>query len=267
MVGLHASADPQIIPVERCMYLDLRPSLIKVLTFHPPEHIYKLAVTQPNATWIVRIFFKWEGRVGLDSQYFIESVVGDTRRTLNALAGRSVILEIHNEPNLTPEGWSLSWANGAEFSAFVSPVIEALRREFPSVPLMFPAVSPGGAIEGIRYPHTTFLEEARPAVEACDALGVHFYWAAGDPLESAIGQLDTYINQFPSKPLWITEASYLSGDLSDADIAAQYLRFIELVRARPAIRGVVFFVASALDPTFGNEVWLGKNIAPIVGNR
>ena len=266
LVGLHASADPVISAFERCTFQGLRPSVIKVMTHHPPEHIALLARSQPQASWVVRVQFKFEGRL-MNGDEFSTAAIGDTQRTINAIGGRPVIIELYNEPNVAQEGFLHQWQNGTEFQEWWLTALARFRAAFPNVPIIYPGLSPGGDVAGIRQDHTTFIEQSRGAAEASDGLGVHLYWSGSYSLDSALAVLDDYIGRFPGKPIWITETSYNADGISDEERARQYLALIDAVKARPAVRGVIFFVASAYDPTFAPETWVGKNIAPIIGRR
>lgn len=266
LVGLHASADPHISPAERCTFIDLRPSLIKVLSFHPPEDVARLAATQPWASWLVRTFLEFGGRAITPDQ-FVAYTLSDTQRTLGVLDGRPLAVELHNEPNLVAEGLTTSWRDGADFAEWWLAVAADYRRALPGVPLLYPALSPGASVAGVRRDHVTFLEESRAAVDSADALGVHLYWSAEFALAQALAQLDDVIARFPQHPIWITEASYNRGGIDDAERARQYLAFVAALANRPNVRGVTFFVASALDQTFEPETWVGKDVAPLVGDR
>lgn len=265
-VGLHASADPHISHAERCTFLDLRPSLIKVLSFHPPEDIGLLAQSQPDAHWIVRVFLEFGGR-NITPAQFVEFTLSDTVRTLDVLAGRDVIIELHNEPNLTAEGWQTTWQDGAQFAEWWLEVYAGYKKALPTARIIYPGLSPGASVTGIRRDHWQFMEASRSAVEAADGLGVHLYWSDIFPLLSALAVLDEMIGRFPAKPIWITEASYNTGGISDAERAKQYLNLISALQLRPTVQGVTFFVASASDPQFEPETWVGKSIAKQLGER
>jgi hypothetical protein len=86
-------------------------------------------------------------------------------------------------------------------------------------------------------------------------------------MAQALAELDDVISRFRSRPLWITEASYNRGEASAGQIAKDYLRFWRELQTRPLVRGVTFFVASASDPEFSNQVWVGRSIGRLVGRR
>ncbi len=108
---------------------------------------------------------------------------------------------------------------------------------------------------------------SRPAVDAADGLGVHLYWSAVYPLEKALGVLDDYIGRVRFKSIWVTEASNNKAGTSASDKGKQYLQFWHELQKRPTVQGVTFFVASATNPIFAEEVWVGKGIGSIVGKR
>lgn len=265
-VGLHASADPVITWQERCTFLELRPSLVKVQSFHPPSDIAKLAASQPQARWIVRSFLEFGGRA-ISPDEFVEFTLSDTQRSLDVLRGRDVVVELHNEPNLYAEGLGSAWQDGAGFQTWYLDVLAQYRAALPDTRFLFPAVSPGATVDGVRLDHVTFLEQNRAAIAASDGLGVHLYWSATAPMHDALATLDDIIARFPGTPIWITESSYNKGGIDDEQRAREYVAFIEALKQRPAVQGVTFFVASAQDPTFAPETWVGKRIAPLVGAR
>lgn len=265
-VGLHASADPEITWQERCTFLELRPSIIKVQSFHPPTDIAKLAASQPQARWIVRSFLEFGGRA-ITPDEFVEFTLSDTQRSLDVLHGRDVVVELHNEPNLYAEGLGSAWQDGAGFQTWYLDVLAQYRAALPGVRFIFPAMSPGASVAGVRLDHVTFLEQNRAAIAASDGLGVHLYWAANAPVQDALDTLDDIIARYPGTPIWITESSYNKDGIGDEQRAREYIAFIEALKQRPAVQGITFFVASAQDPTFAPETWVGKRIAPLVGAR
>jgi hypothetical protein len=67
--------------------------------------------------------------------------------------------------------------------------------------------------------------------------------------------------------MWITEASRKGRSLPANRMAQEYLRFWRELQGRPVIQGVTYFVASASNPQFAGEVWVGKDIGRLVGKR
>lgn len=268
-LGLHAAATPHIPPSEFAEFASLRPGIIKVLSFHSGDDIARLAREHPNATWVVRAFLSMHGRV-ISPDQFLNDTLGDVKRAINALHGRDVVVELHNEPNLTLEGLGTSWQDGASFNLWWLQVLGKYRQALPGVRYLFPGLSPGQNTD-VRQADRPFLEACRPAVNAADGLAMHAYWSNPHfPMDthpdSGLPLVDDYIRRFPSKPIWITEASNNLGDDWNAK-AREYIAFWQALQKRPTIQGVTYFVASAQGDDFKHETWIGRGIARKLGAR
>lgn len=265
-IGLHASADPGIPEAEFQEFAAARPGMIKVLSFHAPEAIRRLAQQHPDASWVVRAFLSFGGR-NISPDQFLNDTLSDVRRSLDELRGKDVVVELHNEPNLVSEGLGASWADGGAFGAWWSSLLAKYRQALPGVRFIYPGLSPGHAVSGVKHDHIQFIEASRRAVEAADGLGVHIYWSNVYPMTTAIGVLDDYIARFRFKPIWVTEASNNKGGTSPAEKGRQYLRFWQELQRRATVQGVTYFVASASNRDFAEEVWVGRGIGAVVGRR
>ncbi len=266
LIGLHASADPGISQEEIETFKQLRPGVIKLLSFHEPKAIEKLAQTHAGATWLVRAFLDFGGR-DLSPDDFFKFTISDMRRTLDILKGEDVVVELHNEPNLTDEGLGSSWANGADFAKWWLELLRLYRKVLPNLPYIYPGLSPGSDITNRKEDHVRFVEASRAAVEAADGLGVHLYWSNIYPMERSLDVLDDYISRFRFKHIWVTEASNNKSGTSDYQKARQYLKFWQELQARPTVKGVTYFVASASNKNFASEVFVGTNMAEVIGRR
>ena len=272
-LGLHASATPDIGDAEFGEFKALRPGMIKVLSFHSGEDIRRLAKDHPSASWVVRAFLEFGGR-NVTPDQFVEWTIGDTRRALNQLQGKDVVVELHNEPNLSTEGWKSTWADGAAFNRWWLQVLGKYRQQLPGVRYIFPGLSPGpdaAAYGGQRTADRAFLEACRPAINAADGLAMHSYWSSPSyPMlshpDSGTMLVDDYIRRFPAKPIWITEASNNHGKDWNQK-GRDYIQFWQEMQKRPTVQGVTYFVASALPGTFTDETWLGNGIAAKLGAR
>jgi hypothetical protein len=265
-IGLHASADPFISDDEIREFADLRPGIIKVLSFHGAAEIGRLAAQHPDAAWIVRPFVAFDGRV-ISPDQFITDTINDVRRALDVLAGKDVIIELHNEPNVTDDGLGTTWSDGAAFAAWWLELLGKYRQVLPGMRFIYPGLSPGSTVAGVKQDHIQFLEASRAAVEAADGLGVHIYWSAVYPMRTALGVLDDYISRFRFKPIWVTEASNNKAGTSVSLKSQQYLQFWKELQERPTVQGVTYFVAWASNPAFGEEIWVGRGIGALVGRR
>jgi murein DD-endopeptidase MepM/ murein hydrolase activator NlpD len=265
-IGLHASADPDISALEIAEFKALRPGMIKVLSFHNPDGVRQLAQNHPDARWVVRAFLSFGGR-NISPQQFLNDTISDVRRTLNIIGNRDVVVELHNEPNLTDEGLGSTWRNGVEFNTWFLEVLRLYRQAIPGMRFIYPGLSPGSSVAGLKMDHVEFIEASRASVKAADGLGIHIYWSNVYPMALALNGLDDYISRFRFKPIWVTEASNNKTGTTVAQKATQYLQFWQELQKRPTVQGVTYFVASASNPLFGEEIWVGRNIGALVGRR
>ncbi|HID54739.1 MAG TPA: hypothetical protein EYP41_22220, partial [Anaerolineae bacterium] len=270
-IGLHASADPGISQAEIEEFKAMRPGMIKVLSLHDPNAVKTLSQNHPDAKWIVRAFLSFEagGRVrSLSPARFVKDTLSDVKRTLKAIGkNHDVVVELHNEPNLVPEGLTGAWRDGATFADWWLDVLARYRKAIPGMRFIYPGLSPGTAVTGLKQDHVQFAEASRAAIEAADGLGVHLYWSHVYPMQWSLDVLDDYISRFRFKPIWVTEASNNKGGTPVHKKAQQYLKFWQELQKRPTVEGVTYFVASASNPAFREEVWVGRGIGRLVGRR
>lgn len=265
-IGLHASADPEIGEAEHNEFAELRPGIIKVLSFHNADDIGRLAAAHPDAQFIIRAFLSMEGRK-ISPGKFVADTVSDVRRALAQLRKHDVVVELHNEPNLAAEGLGSSWSDGTTFNIWYQELLKRYRQTLPGIRFIFPGLSPGGKVTGTKLDHIQFLEASRAAVEVSDGLGIHLYWSQFQPMEQALETLDDTISRFRAHPIWITEASRNLGPSIPSKLAKEYLYFWKELQTRPVVQGVTYFVASASNPDFAHEVWVGKGIGKQIGRR
>ncbi len=270
-IGLHASADPGITQAEIEEFRAMRPGMIKVLSLHDPNAVKTLAENHPNAKWIVRAylsFYENDRPRNISPARFVKDTLSDVKRTLKAIGKQyDVVVELHNEPNLTLEGLGGAWRDGATFADWWLDVLARYRKAIPGMRFIYPGLSPGAAVTNLKQDHVQFAEASRAAVEAADGLGVHLYWSNVYPMEWSLNVLDDYISRFRYKPIWVTEASNNKGGTPVHKKAQQYLKFWQELQKRPTVEGVTYFVASASNPAFKEEVWVGRGIGKLVGKR
>lgn len=275
--GIHANASPgDISEAEFELYYKIKPNVIKFLNAHSGTSIERAAVAFPDAVFIIRAFLDFGGRAISPAQ-FVQYTIDDTKRAIEALvphvAPEQILVELHNEPNLYAEGFGSAWASASAFDTWLLEVLRLYRTLIPNVRYMFPGLSPGDSIANVRVSDAQFLSQTTKSVAACDAIGVHVYWSNAFPYETAansgLSLLARYRSTFANRELWVTEASN-NGVASAQQKAAEYVRFWRDC-SRMNVRGVTFFVASALDGAFDNEVWIKNGqsvgIAEGVANR
>jgi hypothetical protein len=265
-IGLHASTDPDISEEEHKEFTALRPGIIKVLSMHGADDIARLAAAHEDAHWIVRAFLSFGGR-HISPGQFVNDTIKDVRRALDQLNGRNVIVELHNEPNVTGEGLGSSWSDGEAFEKWWLDLLGKYRRALPDVRFIYPGLSPGSSVTGVKQDHIQFLEASREAVEAADGIGVHLYWSQVYSMRQTLAVLDDFSSRFRDQPIWITEAGRVGPEIPPEKTAEEYLRFWHHLQKRSNVRGVTYFVASASDPDFAAQVWVGRGIADIIGKR
>jgi hypothetical protein len=265
-IGLHASADPDISEEEHLEFARVRPGIIKVLSMHGADDIARLASAHEDAHWIIRSFLSFGGRHITPGQ-FVNDTIKDLRRALDQLSDKNVVVELHNEPNLIAEGLDTSWTDGEAFEKWWLDVLRRYRSALPGVRFIYPGLSTGSTVLGVKQDHIKFLEASRGAAEAADGIGVHIYWSNNFSMQEALSILDDYISRFRDRPIWITEAGRNDGAVSTAKIAQEYLRFWHDLQKRTVVQGVTFFVASATNPDFAQQVWVGTDIGQLIGRR
>ncbi len=265
-IGLHAAADPDISDEEVHEFTLFRPGIIKLLSFHDPVAIRKLAANHPDAKWIVRAFLDFGGR-SISPQQFFNDTISDMKRTMDLLKGKDVVIELHNEPNILTEGLGSAWDNGEEFATWWLRLLRLYRYVFPDHQFIYPGLSPGSDIYNYKQDHIRFLEASRAAIDAADGVGLHLYWSIFHPMEKALDVLDDTISRLRNKSLWVTEASNNKSGTTASTKANQYLAFWKELQRRPLVKGVTYFVASARNPAFSDEVFVGRDMSRIIGSR
>ena len=273
-VGLHWSADHDNgIGWEqpaRLEMLKLKPDVIKFLSFHNPSMVSLVAADNKDSCdiFIVRAFLDW-GTREVTPQMFIDGTLGDTMRTVNAIVGQGVaheeiIIEIHNEMNLQPEGWSQAWGTGRSCMEFFKPVIKAFRAAMPNCRYGIGGLSPGGDIGGVRAGSDLFMSQmiGHPSWDDYDTMFAHVYTVNDWYGPHEISWIDS-IEAVTHKPIYISESSYHSPIGSDgyrvvvpgAVYAAKLAELIELLDERKT-RGVAFYCMSASNEEFRHESWV-----------
>ena len=270
-LGLHATAHGGAYSAaDLQQFADLQPDIIKISSNHHPDSIRQLAQQHPGVTWILRIHYSTGGRAVTPTQ-FVSETINDLPRILAILDGYSldILIEIHNEPNLVSEGLYMAmpgvvsretpgWCSGHQFNTWFLKTLQLLRQALPGRKFLFPGLSPGPTVQGVRQNHMNFALLSYQAIQAADALGVHTYWA-GDDLAKAMSVVDWFRNQFPAKLIYITEASN-NQPWGTPDKALQYADFWKQLNHpdRDHVRGITYFVVSGEYP---HETWVDRDMA------
>lgn len=278
-LGIHMSADSYDMVGDRSVVTAAKPEIIKFLSSHNPIDVSWAVSTFPAVPVVIRAFLNWGGRT-ISPQQFVEWTLPDVQRTVSRINdGRQVYIEIGNEPNLKAEGWTYSWNDGGQYAVWAGQVLSAYRSALPGLSMVFPGLSPGGTVGGVRTDSWVFLSKATALVSSCDALGVHVYFSpeTGWSVDGALEEVRRYAAMFPGKPILVTEASHNTGTATAEQKAAYYLQFWNGLKTISQVLGVTFFVLSASNPAWGwnggsRETWVtliggSVGIAEIVGAR
>ena len=272
-IGLHASADPGKFHGGAAELTEFKTlggnfgenSVFKVLSAHDPSDIARIAQDTQGAAFVVRAFLSMEKRQ-ISPQQFVNDTINDVQRTLQALQGRDVVIELHNEPNLSAEGLKIdgqgSWDSAQGFNDWYMDVLRLYRQSLPGQRFIFPGLSPGWGFEQSdvkRIDSMQFLQACLPAIYASDGVGLHAYWSSQWAMQRTLDQLDDHLGLMSSLiPVWITEASINDNPAvySAQEYADQYVEFWQTMQQRPQVKGVMYFVGSASNPSFAGESWI-----------
>lgn len=269
LVGLHGRADGPLQDADYAAINQARIEAVKLLTSAQPGNVDRLRADNPRVFIMVRLFAHFDGRVVTASE-FAQWMVGD----MAPFYDRGLrYFEVHNEPNLRPEGWTQSWADGAAFGAWFLDVSQRIKQVYPDALLGYPGLSPGDHVPGLRQNALEFLTQSDAACRAADWVALHCYWVSEAEFNSAAGGLGyvEYRRRFPDKLLFITEFSNPVQATDKAVKGQQYVRYYQHLRSVPGIGAAFAFVVSS-SSGFDTETWRLENgqataIPGLVGAR
>lgn len=268
LVGVHGRTDG---PMQDADFEAVRVSnveAVKLLTWARPEDIDRLRQIRPDVFILARLMTK----IGAPNQ-FSDFFVGEVGQHMANFYARGIrYFELHNEPNLTLEGWRSSWQNGGDFARFFLEVRDKLKARFPEALLGWPGLSPGPGVDGVRLKDWDFVAQADAALRAADWLGVHCYWQSAAIMEDAAegGRVyRAYRQRYPDKLIFITEFS--NATEPPAVKAQQYVSYYQSLRHEPGVGAAFSFVSSA-SSGFESEAWRSEagqlsEIPAAVGRR
>jgi hypothetical protein len=269
LVGLHGRVGGPMEEVDWQQVKTARGEALKLHSSAPSEDVDRARQVNPDMFLMVRLAGDFSGGP-VTSADFARLV--ETRMRL--FYDRGVrYFEIHNEPNLTPEGSGTSWRDGREFGEWFLEVVGYLRPRFKEAKLGWPGLSPGPAVTGMRVDQATFLESAGHLVAQADWIGCHCHWEDENQMLSENGGLNyrSYRQQWPDKLLLITEFSNTSPTVDTSFKAAQYLKYYRHLSRVSGVGAAFAFVVSALIG-YSAEVWRDEQgrstpVAGVIGGR
>lgn len=273
--GIHASADSWNYPQDLDMIAAMRPDSIKILSNYTPEHLNDMIARYRPQEWVIRSFLSWGGRLIYPNEFY-SWTIPDIHRTINLLKSNGftndqIVVELHNEPNLTSEGWKAGWDNGVRFNDWYLELLGYYRNALPGIRLIFPGLSPGPGTPWRAEP-VQFINDCREAIAKSDGIAIHSYWS--NPNFPMMGNVPYngyhWVKEMralvPYKPIWITEASNNTNATAAEDKINEYLKFWRSLHNLDKIMGISYFVLSASNPNWGwggsGEIWI-----PIMANK
>lgn len=274
-IGLHGRSDGEFQEADYPIVRRARAEAVKVTTHATMQTVGRLRSINPNVFVMVRpiaSFFDQGQPRSVTPENFIEWTLSDLARLYDH-DPQIRYVEVHNEPNITIEGFGGSWRDGAEFGRWFLDVVSLYRQRFPEAKFGFPGLSPGPSIDGIRQDSQVFLEQASFAAVQADWIGVHAYWVnereMSDP-NLGLAAFD-YRRRFPDKLLFVTEF----GNPQDSKpvVASQYSRFYGAHRHVNGLGAAFAYVLSTSDPVetarwaWRQEDGTDVGIAGVIGRR
>lgn len=264
LIGLHGRADG---PMQNADWNVARTAGIEALKLTgsaSPRDVDTARSINPDVFIMVRLAADFRNRMVSASEF-----AGSVEYNMRRFYQKGVrYYEVHNEPNLTPEGYGLSWSNGREFGEWFLEVVGVLRAKFPEAKFGWPGVSPGSSTTGMRFDSQAFLESAGGIVAQADWIGCHCYWSNETEMMSLDGGLGYrfYREQWPDKLVLITEFSNPARHVDLRIKGQQYVKYYRLLRDQTGVGAAFSFVSSA-STSFPYEAWRDEygNLSPIAG--
>ncbi len=264
LVGLHGRADGPMHNADWNGASTAGIEALKLISSASTRDVDTARSINPEIFIMVRLYTDFRNRMMRASE-FAGSVEYDLRRFYQKGVR---YFEVHNEPNLTPEGYGLSWSNGREFGEWFMEVVGILRAKFPEAKFGWPGVSPGVNMTGMRFDSQAFLANAGNIIGQADWIGCHCYWTNESEMMSPDGGLgyQFFREQWPDKLVLITEFSNPAPHVATSTKGQQYVKYYRHLRDQAGVGAAFAFVSSA-PTSFQNEVWRDElgNLTPIAG--
>lgn len=256
LVGLHGRVDGPMQEADWQVVGQARIEALKLTSSALVEDVVRAREINPGMFILVRLSADFRGRK-VSAVEFARWVEPDIKR----FSEQGVrYFEIHNEPNLTPEGFGTSWRSGFEFGEWFVQVCDLLKASFPQARLGWPGLAPGASASGMRADDVEFLRSAGSSVDTADWIGCHCHWEDrhGIASESGGGGYLYYRDRWPDKLVIITEFSSTSPLLDSQSRAQQYLDYYYNLRTQAGI-GAAFAFAVSASANYPFEVWRGED--------
>lgn len=176
------------------------------------------------------------------------------RPFIEAVGAKSVMVQLHNEPNLYAEGLD-SWENGKGFNKWFIDARNLLVKTFPGIKIGFSPLSPGGAVANVRADERKFIEACTAAIAVSDWVAVHCYYGKPDASD-----LDIPIKWWKSfsqkKPIICTEA----GPSLDRFVSVEGVRTMFKKFAGVGVPAFGWILDGTGNPHFDGQSWVKQGI-------
>lgn len=251
--GLHLSAngnhaDDPSLPLEIQAMKTAKLTRCKFMSNGDPEFVHVLQANSIDlANSVCRLYAAGDNAVLKDpARFYLEQ-----RAYITEVHGHGVrLFEIHNEPNLTNEGYNFAWNTPDEFATnFYAPVARLIRENFPDIKLVYPGLAPRPDWAAWKPSIASLIGQG-----LIDLIGVHCYWDSAINMRSA--EQGRTFERFADmgRNLIITEASHNINNVPDAQKGAEYAEYIT---ALPSYVADCFFFVS-YGPAYdgSGETWV-----------
>jgi len=276
LVGLHGRADGELAPADYTIVARAQIEAVKITSHATMDTVKRLRAINPDLFILVRPFTAFTDKDQprrITPEQFVQFTENDVARLYDADPTLRYI-EIHNEPNVRPEGLGGSWGDGQEFGDWFLRVMELYRQRFPDGKFGFPGLSPGPTLAAAgRADSEQFLDAAAFAAQQADWVGLHAYWV--NDREMTDGRLGfnfvNYRERFPEKLLFVTE--FGNPNQPKGVVASQYARYYGMLRHVNGLGAAFAYIVSTPDPiesprwAWRDETGADAGIAGIVGQR
>lgn len=268
LVGVNGRIDGPMQEADWKAVKTARVESVKLTTLSVPEDVVRAQALNPEIFVLVRLAADFRNRA-IRASDFANWIQFDLGRYYEKGVR---YFEVHNEPNLAPEGFGSSWRTGEEFGTWFVEVVGLLKPTFPEAKFGWPGLSPGDT-EGMRFSHRAFLESAASLVSAADWIGCHCYWQTDMDIFEANGGLgyQLYRDLWPDKLIFITEFSNPSARINSPTKGNEYVTYYHHLRNIPGV-GAAFAFATSAAANYQYEVWRSESgqqseIPSIIGDR
>jgi len=214
------------------------------------QMVQSLRARMPGMDIVGRLFLPEDG-----VPYSPQQALNYCRNGLQGLYDEGVReMQIGNEPNIYPGGMGWNWQNGTQFSYWLDAMLSLLRSQFTGCKWGYPALSP--------QPNTRqFFADSKAVSDKCDWVGVHSYWQSWsggqyNAIDETGGMSWKIIARQTNKPLYLTEYSCNTGNVSYAEKGGMYKDYITLLRSERRISKTHCFALSWGYQDVNKEAWV-----------